>query len=167
MSAPLITLVAAVARNGAIGVGNALPWRISTDLKRFKALTLGKPLVMGRKTFESIGSPLPGRQSIVVTRDKGWAYPGVEVAPNLKAALELARKTLAPEIIIGGGGEIYAQTIGIADRLHITEVDLAPEGDARFPDIDRAMWREVKRETPERGPRDDAAVAFVDYERRR
>jgi dihydrofolate reductase len=166
--APLV-LVAAVARNGIIGANGGLPWRLSSDLKRFKALTWGKPLVMGRKTFESIGRALPGRETIVVTRDPAFSPPGVLGAHDLEAGLSLAadraREMGADEIIIGGGGEIYAQTIGRASRLFITEVALDAKGEARFPPIDRREWREISRETGERGPRDDADFAFVSYER--
>ena len=161
---PLV-LVAAVARNGVIGAGDRLLWRLSSDLKRFKALTLGKPLVMGRKTFRSIGRPLPGRETIVVTRDQG-----VVVAHDLPSALALAQQRAAAmgadAVVIAGGGELYAQTIALADRLAITEVDLAPEGVAVFPRSDPAQWREVFREAGVRGPRDEANFAFVDYERR-
>jgi len=166
---PPLLSVAAVARNGVIGANNRLLWRLSSDLKRFKALTIGKPLVMGRRTFESIGRPLPGRETIVVTRHAAFASAGVLVAHSLEAALSLAAEraaaTGADAIVIAGGGEIYAQTIGRADRLAITEVALEPEGDARFPRIDPNLWREVRREKGERGPRDDADFAFVDYER--
>jgi dihydrofolate reductase len=167
---PLV-LVAAVARNGIIGANGGLPWRLSSDLKRFKALTWGKPLVMGRKTFESIGRALPGRETIVVTRDPASAPSGVLVAPDIDTALDLAaeraRATSADEIIIGGGAEIYAQTIARASRLFITEVGLDAEGEARFPPIDLHAWREITRETGERGPRDDADFVFVEYERRK
>src|SRR3984957_16365939 len=166
---PLV-LVAAVARNGIIGANGGLPWRLSSDLKRFKALTWGKPLVIGRKTFDSIGRVLPGRETIVVTRDAAFAPSGVLVAHELDTGLDLAaeraRAMSAAEIIIGGGGEIFAQTIARASRLFITEVALDAEGEARFPAIDPREWREIKRETGERGPRDDADFAFVDYERR-
>ncbi len=165
---PLV-LVAAVARNGVIGANGGLPWRLSGDLKRFKALTWGKPLVMGRKTFESIGRALPGRDTIVVTRDPTFAPSGVLVAHELDAGLGLAADrasfTGADEIIIGGGGEIYAQTISRARRLFITEVALDAEGEARFPPIDLHAWRETGRQAGERGPRDDADFAFVNYER--
>jgi dihydrofolate reductase len=167
--APL-AIVAAVARNGVIGANNGLPWRLPTDMKRFKALTWGKPLVMGRKSFESIGRPLPGRETIVVTRDPAFAPSGVIVARELDAALELAsvraRAMAADEIIVAGGGEIYAQTIADARRLFITEVALDAKGDVRFPLIDHGQWREVRREKGERGPRDQADFTFVDYERR-
>ena len=169
MSVPVVTLIAAVAHNGAIGARNAMPWRLSSDLKRFKALTIGRPLIMGRKTFESIGRPLPGRQTIVVTRDANYAPEGVAVVHDVEAALQLgeshARASAVGEIVVAGGGEIYAQMIGLAQRLHITEVDLAPEADAYFPPIDRAVWREVARQAGERGPRDEVDFAFVDYER--
>jgi dihydrofolate reductase len=165
---PLV-LVAAVARNGIIGADGGIPWR--SDLRRFKALTWGKPMVMGRKTFESIGRALPGRETIVVTHDPGFASPGVFVARRLEAALDLAaaraRAMGADQIIVAGGGEIYTQTIPRASRLFITEVALDVEGDARFPPIDPEQWREVRRETGERGPRDTADFAFVEYERRK
>jgi dihydrofolate reductase len=162
--------VAAVARNGVIGANGGLPWRLSSDLKRFKALTWGKPLVMGRKTFESIGRALPGRETIVVTRDPAFARPGVFVAHALDAGLDLAAERAcalgADDIIIGGGGEIYAQTIARARQLFITEVALDAGGKARFPPINPHEWREISRERGERGPRDDADFLFVEYERR-
>jgi dihydrofolate reductase len=167
---PLV-LVAAVARNGIIGADGGLPWRLSSDLKRFKALTWGKPLVMGRRTFESIGRALPGRETIVVTRDPAFAPSGVLVAHNLDAGLDLAAERAsavgADEIIIGGGGEIYAQTIASARHLFITEVALEAQGEARFPPIDPLQWRELTREIGERGPRDEADFAFVAYERQK
>jgi len=166
---PLV-LVAAVARNRVIGANGGLPWRLSSDMKHFKALTWGKPLVMGRKTFESIGRALPGRETIVVTRDPAFASPGVLIADSLEAGLDLAHERAramgADQVIVAGGGEIYAQTIARASRLFITEVALDAMGEARFPPIDPREWREIKRETGERGPRDQADFAFVDYERR-
>jgi dihydrofolate reductase len=169
VSLPL-ALVAAVARNGVIGADNGLVWRLSSDLKRFRALTWGKPLITGRKSFVSIGRPLPGRETIVVTRDPGFASAGARTAHDIDAALslaeEIARQMGADEIIIAGGGEIYRQTIDRADRLFITEVDLAPEGDAHFPAIDSARWREVARERGVRTERDEADFTYVDYVRR-
>jgi dihydrofolate reductase len=160
-----------VARNGIIGANGALPWRLSSDLKRFKALTWGKPLVMGRKTFASIGRALPGRDTIVVTRDTAFAPPGILVAHSIGAALDLAaeraRAMGADDIVIAGGGEIYGQTIGRASRLFITEIALDAQGEARFPAIDPHAWRETRRETGMRGPRDDADFAFVEYGRRK
>ena len=165
---PLV-LVAAVARNGIIGGGNRLLWRLSSDMKRFKALTMGKPLVMGRKTFQSIGRPLPGRETIVLTRDSAFEAEGVRAAHSLDAALALARERAvamgADAIVIAGGGELYAETIGRADRLAITEVALEPDGDVRFPPIDPTVWREVFREPGKRGPKDEADHVFVEYAR--
>ena len=167
---PLV-LVAAVARNSVIGVDGGLPWRLSSDLKRFKALTWGKPLVMGRKTFDSIRRALPGRETIVVTRDPAFASPGVFVARSVEAALQLARERAramgANEIIVAGGAEIYAQTIKRASRLFITEVALDAKGEARFPPIDPEQWREISRAKGEHGPRDEADFVFVEYERRK
>ncbi len=169
MSGLPLVLVAAVARNGVVGGDNRLLWRLSSDLRRFKALTLGKPLVMGRKTFQSIGRPLPGRETIVMTRDPGFSAEGVVAAHDLDAALALADARAvamgANAIVIAGGGELYALTIDRADRLAITEVALSPDGDATFPPIDRAQWREVRREPAVRGPKDEADFCFVDYER--
>jgi dihydrofolate reductase len=170
VSAPVVALIAAVARNGVIGSSGALPWRLSSDLKHFKAATMGKALVMGRKTYQSIGGPLSGRTIVVVTRDPDFAAAGILVARDVDEALALAeaaaRAAGADEIVVAGGGEIYAQTIGRASRLHLTEVDVAPEGDAHFPPIDPAQWREASRRKGERGARDEADFAFVEYERR-
>ncbi len=169
--APPLVLVAAVARNGVIGADHGLPWRLSSDLKRYKALTWGKPMVMGRKTYLTIGRALPGRETIVVTRDPGFAAPDVLVAHDLQAALTLAaeraRAMGASEVIVAGGGEIYAQTIALAERLFITEVALDAEGETRFPPIDLRQWREVSRQRGERGPKDEADFTFVEFERRR
>jgi len=166
-----VAIVAAVARNGVIGANNGLPWRLSSDMKRFKALTWGKPLVMGRKTYLSIPRALPGRETIVVTRDPAFAPAGVNIAHGLEAALDLAALRAgamgADEIIIAGGAEIYAQTMARASRLYITEVALDTEGDVRFPPIDPSQWREVRRRKGDPGPNDEAAFAFVDYERRK
>jgi dihydrofolate reductase len=163
-------LVAAVAHNGVIGGDNGLPWRLPSDLKRFKALTMGKPLIMGRKTFEAIGRLLPGRETIVITRNPYFRAEGALTTQSLEAALagaqERASAVGADAIIVAGGAQIYGQTIGSADRLFITEVALAPSGDARFPPIDPALWREVRRQEGERGPSDEAEFVFVDYERR-
>jgi dihydrofolate reductase len=170
VSDPPLVLVAAVARNGVIGSGQGLPWRLSGDLKRFKAVTWGKPLVMGRKTYLTIGRPLPGRETIVVTRDPGFAAPGVLVVHDLGAALGLAAERArimdANEVVIAGGGEIYAQTLPRAGRLLITEVAFDAKGETRFPLIDSQQWREVSRESGERGRHDEADFAFVEYERK-
>ena len=171
MNRPPLAIVAAVARNGVIGANNGLPWRLSSDMKHFKALTWGKPLVMGRKTYLSIPRALPGRETIVVTRDPAFAPAGVNIAHELETALDLAAQRAdamgVEEIVVAGGAEIYAQTMARASRLYITEVALDAAGDTRFPPIDPGQWREVRRRKGERGPRDEAAFAFVDYERRK
>jgi dihydrofolate reductase len=170
LSGPKIALIAAVARNGVIGNHNALVWKLSSDLKRFRALTMGKPLIIGRKTWDSIGRPLPGRHIIVVTRQLGFAVGDLMSASSLEAAIglgaSLAKATSANEVIIGGGGEIYRQSMESAECLYITEVALSPNGDTRFPTIDPAEWREVRREKIPRGDRDDADSEFVQYVRR-
>jgi len=167
---PRIVLVVAVAENGVIGRDGDLPWHLPGDLKHFKAVTLGKPILMGRRTFVSIGRPLPGRTNIVLTRDPAFRADGVLVAPNLEAGLELARKEAerlgADEIAIIGGGELYAGTLEHADRIHLTEVHDAPAGTAYFPKLDPNEWREVSREGPLQGPRDAHAYSFVVLDRR-
>ncbi len=166
---PPLVIVAAVARNGVIGDGRQLLWRLPSDLRRFRALTMGKPLVMGRKTFQSIGRPLPGRETIVVTRNHAFDAEGVRVVYSLEAALGLASERAtamrSDAIVIAGGGELYAETIGRADRLAITEVALEPEAEVLFPPVDRKVWRVASREAGERGSRDEADFAFVEYER--
>jgi dihydrofolate reductase len=162
-----VSLIAAVADNGVIGVAGEMPWRLSTDLRRFKRLTMGKPVVMGRKTFESIGKPLAGRVNIVVTRQPDFAAEGVVVASSLPEALEAARAQVGEdgEVMVIGGGEVYAAAIGQADRLYITHVAASPDGDARFPPIDAAVWRVRSREPAPAGEKDSAASTFVVYDR--
>jgi dihydrofolate reductase len=164
-----IVLIAAIAENGIIGRRNGLPWRLKSDLQHFRALTMGKPVVMGRKTFLSIGKPLPGRTSIVVSRDQNFAASGVVVAPALEAALAAARgdalRRGIDEIIVAGGAEIYAQAMADATRLAITEVHKPVDGDARFPAIDRDTWHEVDRIAQQPGADDEAAFSFVTYRR--
>jgi dihydrofolate reductase len=162
---PRVSLVAAVARNGVIGAGDAMPWRLSTDLKRFKQLTLGKPVIVGRKTFDAIGKPLPGRANIVVTRRPGAAQAGVIFAADLDAAVAEAARSGANEIMVIGGGRIYADAIGRADRLYITHVEATPEGDTHFPQIDSSVWRVVSSESVAAGEKDSAATTYVIYER--
>jgi dihydrofolate reductase len=167
MNLPLVAVVA-MADNGVIGHGNAMPWHISADLKRFRALTLGKPMIMGRKTFAAIGRALPGRETIVVTRDPTFSPPpGVFTALTIDAAVQLAAvraKALgASEIIVAGGGEIYAALLDRIDRLHMTYVHRTPEGDAFFPPLDWAHWREVFREDHPPQAGDDAGYTWADY----
>lgn len=157
---PPLAVIAAVAANGVIGAGNRLPWRLAADLKRFRALTTGHTVIMGRKTWESIGRPLPDRQNVVVTRQRAYRAPGADVAPSLDAALALVR--LPPPAFCIGGGALYREALPRATTLHLTEIDRAYAGDATFPALDRSAWREVARE-PQRG--DDFDYAFVTYER--
>jgi dihydrofolate reductase len=146
---PIITLVVAVAENGVIGAKGALPWHLPEDLKRFKALTLGKPTIMGRKTWDSLPKrPLPGRTNIVVTRDEGFHAEGVLVAHSVKEALTLAEREHAPEIMVIGGAGIFASVLPLAHRIQWTEVMAQPAGDAFMPALDRAAWKEVAREGP-------------------
>lgn len=166
---PRLVLVAAVAENGVIGNGGEMPWRLSSDLKRFRAITWGHPIVMGRKTFASIGKALPGRDTVVVSGDPDFVAEGATVAPDPEAALAVAAGLAAArgvsEVMLVGGGALYAALIGRADALRITEVHARPAGDVVFPPIDPARFRETAREGPVQGERDSAAVSFVDYER--
>jgi dihydrofolate reductase len=164
-----IVLIAAIAANGVIGRGNTVPWRLKSDLQHFRALTMGSPVVLGRKTFGSIGKPLPGRTTIVVSRDPSFAAPGIVVAPSLAAALAVARgealRRGVDEVFVGGGTAIYGEAMPAATRLAITEVHQAVEGDTRFPPIDADVWQEIAREEHAAGAGDDASFAFVTYRR--
>jgi len=167
-----IAIYVAIADNRVIGREGGLPWRLSTDLKRFKADTMGKPIIMGRKTYEGIGRPLPGRLNIVVTRDKAWRAEGVETAHSLGEAITLAKvrgRCMAgiDEICVVGGGEIYAQALPLADRLHVTHVLASVEGDAHFPPIDPDLWRVASAEDVPAGEKDSHATRYTVYERRR
>jgi dihydrofolate reductase len=166
-----VAIVAAVGKNGVIGAAGALPWRVRADLRRFRALTMGKPVVMGRKTFESIGRPLDGRDNIVVTRRKGFAPEGVLVADSVAAAIVLAKRCAAArgvdEVYVVGGGELYAQALPLADRLYVTHVSAEPEGDAVFPAIAASEWVEVSREEVPFSEGDTASATRSVYERRR
>jgi dihydrofolate reductase len=147
-----VVLVAAVARNGVIGNGPDIPWRLPGEQRLFKELTLGHTLLMGRTTFEAIGRPLPGRTTVVLTRSRSWTAPGVLVAHSLEEALERADAVdhdPARRIMVAGGGEVYAAALPHADRQVISEVDLAPDGDAFYPDFDRSEWLETAREQHE------------------
>jgi dihydrofolate reductase len=143
MNHPELILFLARARNGVIGRDGALPWHLPADLRRFKSLTMGKPMIMGRKTFESLPGLLPGRRHIVLTRDSEWEGEGAEIALDMDAAVRLAN---APHIAVIGGAEIFAQFLPIADRIELTEVELEPAGDAHFPELDPADWAETARE---------------------
>ncbi len=165
-----IALIAAVARNGVIGRDGGIPWRLPSDMAFFKRTTMGKPLVMGRKQYESVGRPLPGRVNIVVTRQKGYQPEGVLVFSDLVSALDHARAIAAAEgaeeVMVIGGGEIYAQALPYADRLYLTKVDAAPEGDTRFPEIDKSQWVLVEAPAPAPSEHDEMAYATGVYERR-
>ena len=159
-----VTIIAALSRNGVIGRDNRLPWHISEDLKRFKALTLGHPVIMGRRTYASLGRPLPGRDNIVVTRSKDFSAPGCRVVHSVEAALVAAGG--AGEIFVIGGAAIYALALPLADRLQFTEVDAVIDGDAHFPDFNRSAWREVSRAPGSTAGQDSLRYDFVTYERR-
>jgi dihydrofolate reductase len=171
VSGPSISLIAAVGENGVIGSGGDLPWRVRADMRHFRSETMGKPVIMGRKTFKSLGRPLDGRWLIVVTRNKDFNADNVDVAYNLVEAMRLAeiraRERGADEICVAGGGEIYGEVMPRADRLSITHVMASPEGDTYFPAIDPEEWEEVERQPLERSEGDTADAVHVNYRRRR
>ena len=154
-----VTLLAAVGRNRVIGRDNDLPWRLPEDLAHFKAVTMGHTLVMGRRTFDSIGRPLPGRRTVVVTRQPGWSHDGVEVAHSLPEALRRAVGDGDTEVFVVGGGQVYAEAMPVATRLLLTEVEQSPEGDTLFPEVDPDLWSETARDQRD-------GFAFVTYQRR-
>jgi len=160
----------AVAANGVIGRDNALPWHLPEDLRHFRRTTLAKPVIMGSKTFESIGRPLPGRPNIVVTGTPGWQVEGVTVTDSVPAALELARELAraegVDELVVIGGATIYAAALPLAQRLYVTEVHADVEGDTWFPPVDRADWQEIQREELPASEDNPYAYAFVCFERR-
>lgn len=164
-----VALILARADNDVIGRAGGLPWHLSGDLKFFKAQTLGKPVVMGRKTYQSIGKPLPGRPNLVITRDPAFRPAGVEVFATVAAALEraqqLARESGAGEVMVIGGGQIYARTLPLARRIYLTEVHARPEGDTTFPALDPAEWRTVRREPPVSGGAGQPDYSIVVLER--
>lgn len=165
-----ICLVAAVAENRVIGNGPDIPWKLPSDFAHFKQTTLGKPLIMGRKTFESIGRPLPGRTNIVVTRHKGYQPEGVIVLDSLDAAIEhgraIARADKVGEVMIAGGADIYRQAITQADKLIISHVELTPEGDALFPEIAPDVWEIAENLPVTPSEKDSAAYSIKVYTRR-
>ena len=159
-----VALIAALAENRVIGRDNQLPWRIPADLKHFKALTMGKPIIMGRKTWESIGRPLPGRDNIIVTRDTNYQAEGCKVVHSVAQALQAAAG--ADEAMIIGGANLYQQTLDEADRLYLTQIRAEVEGDACFPDIDAQAWYEVERESYPADESNEYAYDFVVLDRR-
>jgi dihydrofolate reductase len=164
-----VSLIVAVADNGVIGDTGAMPWKLPSDLKYFKQKTLHKPVLMGRKTFEAIGRPLPGRDNIVVTRNETFEHDGVFTASSVAVGLELAQrlatKSGADEIMVIGGGEIYAQTLAAADRIYKTEVQADVVGDTIFPKLDSGHWREVSRQPHKQQEGDSSNITFVIFER--
>jgi dihydrofolate reductase len=165
-----IVLIAAIAENGVIGRAGGMPWRLRSDMRHFRALTLGKPVVMGRKTYLSLSiKPLPGRTNIVVSRDAAFTLPGAIVAASLDAALEVGRgdalRRGADAIMVIGGADIYAQAMPLAQRLEITRVHLTADGDATFPAIDPSVWQETRRVEHPPADGDDFAFAVVQYQR--
>jgi dihydrofolate reductase len=164
-----VAIIVAAASNGVIGRDNQLPWRLVGELKYFKATTLGKPVVMGRKTFDSIGRPLPGRTNIVITRNADFAAEGVLVARSLEEALHIAdgiaRRDGAAEIMVIGGAQIYRQALPQTRTLYLTRVHAAIEGDAHFPEIDEAAWQCVRREDVAEAGADSPAYSLLVYQR--
>jgi dihydrofolate reductase len=163
-----MVLVVAAADNDVIGHDGKLPWHLRSDLQHFRALTMGTPVVMGRKTYLSIGRLLPGRTNIVVSRDSGFAVPGLVVAPTLQVALTAARGDAlrrGSDIMVIGGAEIFAQLLPAAARLELTRVHLRPEGDALLPPIEWVEWEETTRRDVPRGPHDDAGFTVTSYRR--
>jgi dihydrofolate reductase len=163
---PVVCLIAAVARNGMIGRNKELLWRESEDQKHFRRVTMGCPVIMGRKTWDSLPErfrPLPARRNIVVTRNPRWQAQGAEPSPSLAAALASVDAT--PKVFVIGGGELYREAIGRADQLVLTEIDRDFDGDTTFPDWDRSRFRELSREQHRAGPPNDCDYAFVTYHR--
>ena len=157
-----ISIIVAMAKNRTIGVNNSLPWRCPEDLKHFKALTMGHHLIMGRKTFDSIGKPLPGRTTVVVSRDRNLKLEGCTVVNSLPEAIASCARD--PQIFVVGGADIYAQTMGLADKLYITEIQKDVMGDAAFPEFDKSEWREVSREIRRQETPEPLEYHFVTYQ---
>ncbi|MGL4396138.1 MAG: dihydrofolate reductase [Hyphomicrobium sp.] len=164
------SIVVAVAENNVIGADGHLPWKLSSDLKTFRRLTMGKPVVMGRRTFQSIGKPLDGRDNIVITRDPHFTAEGISTSPSVADAMTLARVLArtrgADEVMVIGGADIYKAVLPRAERIYLTRVHASPEGDRYFPVLTAEEWREVSREALPQGPRDEHAATLVIMERR-
>jgi len=158
---PIISLIAAMANNRVIGKDNQMPWHLPADLGHFKAVTLGKPIIMGRKTYESIGRPLPGRKNIVISRDKDYKIEGCETACSLEEAIKLVKDS--EEIMIIGGGYLYSQTLPKADRLYLTFIDLNVDGDTQFPEYKHLSLSEIKREKHFKDEKNPYDYQFVDF----
>jgi dihydrofolate reductase len=161
---PKLSIIVAMAKNRVIGVNNTLPWHLPADLKHFKALTMGHHIIMGRKTYESIGKPLPGRTSVVVTRNADYAPPGVVVVNSLEAAIPACGDD--GEIFVIGGAELYRQAINLADRIYLTEIDADISGDAHFTELDRKLWQETGRVSHAPDEKNLYSYHFVIYDRK-
>jgi dihydrofolate reductase len=161
-AAPLISLLVAATENGVIGRDNGMPWHLPDDLKHFKALTMAKPVLMGRKTFDSIGRPLPGRTNLVLTRSRDWSVPGVIVVADLDAAI---RAAAAPELVVAGGAQVYALALPRATRIYLTRIHAVIDGDTRLPEFADSEWRETARELHPVDARHPYAFSFVTLER--
>ena len=157
-----ISIIAAMAKNRVIGINNAMPWHLPAELKHFKNLTMGHPILMGRKTFESIGRPLPGRTTIIITRNGQYAAEGSIVVNSIESAIQTCKNE--SEIFFIGGAELYTQALGVANRIYLTEIQVEFEGDAYFPEFDRAIWKETSREHSMVLP-GDLEYHFVVYDR--
>jgi len=164
-----ISLIVAMAQNRVIGLDGGMPWHISADLKFFKCVTMGRPVIMGRKTYQSIGGALPGRTNIVVTRNEDFQVPDADIVHELGTALDKARAMAeiegADEVFVIGGADIYAQAMSAADRIYLTEIALTPPGDAYFPELDEGGWRETSRESHDAEEAGGPAYSFVQLER--
>ncbi len=164
------SIIVAMAENGVIGRDGGLPWRLSEDLKRFKDITMGKPIVMGRKTWESIGRPLPGRPHVVISRDAAYTAEGVDVVQDVDAAIARARAladgTGVEELMIIGGAEIYRLALPITNRMYVTEIHSSIDGDTHFPKFDRDEWQETAREGPLAAGKSDLTYSFIQLDRK-
>ena len=161
MTKPTISLVAAMAKNRVIGKDNQMPWHMPADLAHFKSVTLGKPIIMGRKTYESIGRPLPGRQNIVISRNPAYQLEGCDTVTSFDAALALVANE--EEVMVVGGGFLYQQTLGLANKLYLTFIDLDVEGDTQFPEYEQLKLTEVNREAHSADEKNPYNFAFVDF----
>ncbi|WP_111805225.1 type 3 dihydrofolate reductase [Aeromonas allosaccharophila] len=161
-----ISMIAAMAHDRVIGKDNQMPWHLPADLAHFKRVTLGKPVLMGRKTFESIGRPLPGRRNLVISRNPGYQAEGIEVVGSVEAALALLASSAVEELMVIGGGHLYAEMLPSADRLYLTQIDLAVEGDTRFPAFDDGQWLRIACESHPADEKNPHPYRFETWQRR-
>lgn len=161
-----ISMIAAMAHDRVIGKDNQMPWHLPADLAHFKRVTLGKPVLMGRKTFESIGRPLPGRRNLVISRNPGYQAEGIEVVDSVEVALALLVSSAVEELMVIGGGHLYAEMLPSADRLYLTQIDLAVEGDTRFPAFDDGQWQRIDCESHPADEKNPHPYSFETWQRR-